>query len=74
MKNTADIDLGLDVLNTVRLPGEQLSRSDIAHVCGCTRQNIEQIEMRALKKIRLRLRQELGLDYGTFTNLGSHGL
>ena len=46
------IDLGLAVIEAVRQAGETLTCTDIAAICGCTRQNIQQIEARALAKIR----------------------
>lgn len=46
------IDLGLEVIETVRQPGECLSPRAIAEVCGCTANRILQIEHGALKKLR----------------------
>lgn len=53
----ADIDLGLAVLGVVNRGGRKLSFAEIADVCGCHRSLIEQIEKRALAKLRGRLRR-----------------
>jgi hypothetical protein len=51
----AQIDLGLALLSIVRKPGECLSSEDIAAWCGCARTSIQDIEQRALRKVRQRL-------------------
>lgn len=51
------IDLGLSLLGCLRKPGEILTAHDIAAWCGCSRAAIQAIEVRALRKLRLRLAQ-----------------
>lgn len=46
------VDLGLAILSVLAIPGEPLTMDDIAAWCDCSRQAIEQIERKALKKIR----------------------
>ncbi len=53
---TARIDLGLALLSLAALPGTPLDQADIAAWCGCSRSNIWEIEQRALRKLRNRLR------------------
>ena len=48
------LDLGLALLEVARKPGEPLEAHDIAAWCGCTRQNIRMIELRARNKIKAR--------------------
>ena len=55
-KNGSDIDLGLAILSCISNQGERRSQSEIAAFCGCSRQRIEQIEAKALRKLRTRLR------------------
>lgn len=62
----ASIDIGLDVLRAKLSPGEAVSQRDIAYVCGCSPQLIQQIEKAALLKVRQRLKQKLGLITGDF--------
>ena len=52
MSRRACIDLGLEVIEALRVPGESLSLQAIADVCGCSQQRIRQIEQRALAKLR----------------------
>lgn len=56
MKNKAQrrtsIDLGLEVIETVRKPGQRLTCKEIAAVCGCTGAAIYWIEKSALAKLR----------------------
>lgn len=48
-----EIDIGLVALERVRpSPHFTMTRQDIADVCGCTQQLIENIEKRALMRIR----------------------
>lgn len=49
------IDLGLSLLACLRKPGETLTAHDIAAWCGCSRSAIQAIEVRALRKLRVRL-------------------
>lgn len=46
-----NIDLGLSVIGAVSR-GERWSQTDIAKVCGCKMQTIQQIEYRALQKLK----------------------
>jgi DNA-directed RNA polymerase sigma subunit (sigma70/sigma32) len=53
------IDLGLAVLSSREwkiIPGMHESSDVIAAACGCSRSRIFQIEERALRKLRVRLR------------------
>lgn len=50
------IDLGLALLSVIALPGIQYTQDEIAAWCGCTNSAIYQIEQKALKKLRNRLR------------------
>jgi hypothetical protein len=52
---TDRVDLGLALLQCVLLPGESLTRYDIACWCGVTDAAIYRMERQALKKIRNRL-------------------
>ena len=54
-----NIDLGLALLSVLRQPGECLTREDIAVWCDCRPQAIARIEQQALRKLRLRLQEEL---------------
>jgi len=53
-----EIDAGLLVLTLMNRSGEALSQRDIAFVCGCTSSFIQQVEAKALKKIRRHLQRE----------------
>lgn len=50
------VDLGLALLGTLNVQHNPLTQVDIAAWCGCSRQCIEQIEKKALRKIRNRMR------------------
>jgi transcriptional regulator len=50
------VDLGLAILGVLNFQHNPLTQVDIAAWCGCSRQLIEQIEKKALRKIRNRLR------------------
>ncbi len=52
LERRREIGLGLAVLDAVREPGEVLTQTDIAEVCGCTSAAIQQIEAKALRKLR----------------------
>ena len=47
-----NIDLGLSVLCSLMRSGDSLSHRDIAEVCGCTHQYINNIEINAMAKLR----------------------
>ena len=66
--------LGLEVLLAVRGKGERFSLGQIARACGCSHQNVDWIEKRALKKLREKVRSELGIDWNQFFTGGSHNL
>lgn len=55
-EKTTRIDLGLALLSRIAVPGVCYTRSEIAVWAGCTDSMIYQIELRALKKLRNRLR------------------
>lgn len=46
------VDLGLALLMVVRKPHRRLTTTDIAAWCGCTNTAIDNIQHRALKKLR----------------------
>lgn len=50
-----DYDLALAVLTAVTPPGTCLSDSEIAEVCGVSRQAIRHVRLHGLAKIRVRL-------------------
>lgn len=52
LRKDSRIDLGLEVIEALRPAGVKLSHAAIAAVCGCSWQAIQQIEQRALKKMR----------------------
>ena len=47
-----DIDLGMAVIAAVRKPGESMTAAEIAAVCGCSKQAIEQEEKAAIEKLQ----------------------
>jgi hypothetical protein len=49
------VDLGLAVLSAIRPQGHSLDTPTIAAACDCSYQAIQQIEYRALAKLRRRL-------------------
>jgi DNA-directed RNA polymerase sigma subunit (sigma70/sigma32) len=49
------IDAGLHLLAALTPRGVERTQAEIAFVCGCSMQNIQQIERRALRKIRAAL-------------------
>lgn len=51
-----NIDLGLAVLSVVNTGHQRMTLEDIADVCECSIERVRQIEERALKKLRARLR------------------
>lgn len=54
-----NIDLGLALLSCLRKPGVELTCGDIAAWCDCSRQAIEGIERRAMRKFRARVTADL---------------
>jgi hypothetical protein len=64
--HNVSIDCSLDVIAAVMRPGEQLGQREIADICGCSRSLIHQIEKKALRKVRERLRKETGIGFGQF--------
>jgi len=66
-----EIDLGLAISGATLEPGKTRSLLEISFYCGCTKQNIDLIEKRALRKIRnkvlfnTKLREELALALGS---------
>ena len=51
-KANNQIDLGLAVIAAIRQPGEEMSQTDIAEICGVSNLTIWRIEQRALEKLR----------------------
>jgi hypothetical protein len=56
VKEPLRIDLGLAIAATHVTRGVGLTQREIAAYCGCSQQRIFQIEQRALRKLRNRLR------------------
>lgn len=54
-EGSSHVDLGLALLACLRKPGESLTSHDIAAWCGCSHAAIQVIEKKALRKVRLRL-------------------
>jgi len=52
------IDLGLSILSAIAVPGVSYTYDEIAAFCGCSWQAIQHIEEKALRKIRIRLREQ----------------
>ena len=57
--------LGLTLLELVRKPGATFTRDDIALWAGCTQEAIRRTEVRALMKIRVRLK------FGRYARMGA---
>ena len=55
----SNIDLGLALLSCFRQPGEPLTAEDIAAWCDCAPKAIQDIEKRAIRKLRQRFAAEL---------------
>lgn len=53
----ASIDLGLEVIEMVRKPGQRLTQRDLAEICGCSPSAIYLIELKALEKLRRAVRR-----------------
>ena len=49
------VDLGIAILQAVAVPGVRYTHDEISAFAGCTRSAIQQIEARALHKLRRRL-------------------
>lgn len=60
-----NIGLGLAVLSVLNHRGSSLSLMEIADICGCSFQNIYNIERKALGKVRAAL-EELGINLTEF--------
>ena len=55
----SEIDLNLAVLDTILPSGECLRCWQIAEIAGCSAQRIQQIEAKALAKLRRKLAKEM---------------
>jgi hypothetical protein len=53
------IDQPLDALTKITPPGTSLTRDAIAEFCGCHRELIRNVELRAIRKLRSKLLQSL---------------
>jgi len=49
------VDLGLAISGALLKPGQCRTTTEMAAFAGCSKQNIEQLEKRALRKLRHRL-------------------
>ena len=61
---SARINLGIAIAHATCMPGQVRTLQDIADFADCKRQNIQQIEARALRRIRpalIQIAKELGL-------------
>jgi len=76
------IDAGLSLLLAVTPRGHTRTAEEIAFVCGCSMQNIQQIEYRAMSKLRqafasrrfvLEVLHELEIDRPSFQTLRVSG-
>jgi hypothetical protein len=47
-----NVDLGLAISGATLPPGKTRNCTEIAAYCGCSKQNIEQLENKALRKLR----------------------
>jgi hypothetical protein len=56
-ESRAEIDLGLALLKLASLEGHELTCEDIAAWCNCSPSLIQQIEARALRKVRAAMRK-----------------
>lgn len=54
MRKLNSIDLGLEIIETVRRPGERMTLEEISSVCLCSCERVRQIEAKALEKLRKR--------------------
>lgn len=52
MRSMYGVDLGLAVSGALLQPGQTRSHREIAAFCGCTTQNIQSLEQRAMQKLR----------------------
>lgn len=50
----SQVDLGLEIACLLTPPGVDWSTAELAEVCGCTRQNINFIEHKAMAKLKRR--------------------
>lgn len=49
------VDLGIAISGALLPPGKTRTITEIAAFAGCSKQNIEQLENRALRKLRMRV-------------------
>jgi DNA-directed RNA polymerase sigma subunit (sigma70/sigma32) len=55
LEKTRQIDMSLAVIDIVREPGVPITSRVIAEICGCSHTAIQDIERRALQKLRQKL-------------------
>jgi len=48
----ANVDLGIAISGALLKPGQTRTQTEIAAFAGCSKQNIEKLEKRALRKLR----------------------
>lgn len=60
-QKTSAIDLGLAVLSAIRRPHQCFTQQAIAAACGCSRQNIYDIEHKAIRRARRIFRRDWNL-------------
>ena len=65
------IDDALRLLHSATPPGMELTQQEIAQACGCSRSFIDQIEKRAIFKMRDKMRKALGMSWRDFIQEGA---
>lgn len=66
-KPNKKLDEGINVLHAMMKPGQRLSSRSIAEIIGCSNTLVYLIEKKALKKVREKLRKEMGVNHGEFS-------
>ena len=57
LAKSARINLGIDLLHTLREPGKRCTVEEVAAWCDCSVQAVQDIEKKALEKLRRALRK-----------------
>lgn len=65
-----EIDLCIGVLHAITPRGNPMTLEAIGAACGLTGERIRQIEQRAMRKLRIRIYNETGLDWAEFMRKG----
>jgi hypothetical protein len=67
-RHNPDLDTDIAILHALMKPGQRLSCDAIADIVGCSHTLVFLTEKKALKKVRERLRKNLGLNHGQFAH------